>query len=499
MLGGARPLYPTVVPDYATTVTALAPTRWYKMNAASGVTETDHGSLALNGTWTLAAGTLAQTGKLGAGEAVLFDDANTILDCPASADNNAAAFTVMALVKFISYGENGQGRIFDVFDQDFFCFSNSGTDVVLKATIQAVTTSALVIGTTLLPKQSWCWVAMTYDDAGDRLPHLYYCGPAGFVEVAYSGTPTAAAGARSTHATRHYLVGNNAGQARTFDGWYDEHLRFAAVLTPAQMNSIANASGVYKAPTFSLIVGGQSNASGRGTNNQVCALPNPIKAWNLNNKYEWEALADPIDNPFPNGVGGVYQTDTVSRDDDAAGSIWPLVASKYLFWRGRDLGVVPCALTSSSITAWQPNVNHQLRTTLYGSMIYRALQAGVASDANHTGVVVWWQGEQDAAASMSQANYTTYLNVVADTVFADLGCKLMPCKLQKCTGAITQSKVDTINAAISACWGVGNVLVGPDLSDMEADSADHLHLISDANLATVAARWWLALRAAFGW
>lgn len=232
------------------------------------------------------------------------------------------------------------------------------------------------------------------------------------------------------------------------------------------------------------IVAGQSNASGRGTSNQVYAGSPAARLFG--NDYAWKNLTDPTDS-------GIGQVDSISDDtaNNPGGSVWPLIATSYLTSQGIPVAFVPCAKGGTAIASWQPGVDHQDRTTLYGSMVYRALQTGCKT-------VLWWQGERDAVLGTSQASYSSDLVSLANAINTDLGVKLMPCKLQTFTGA-SQAAQDLINAAIVAEWAVGNVLTGPDLSGLTTTPEDTFHLITNAKLLSAAALWWSALQAAFGY
>jgi hypothetical protein len=231
------------------------------------------------------------------------------------------------------------------------------------------------------------------------------------------------------------------------------------------------------------IIAGQSNASGRGTSSQVYSgSPRPTI---FTNAYLWKELRDPTDS-------GSGQVDTVSDDtaNNPSGSVWPLLATSFLASQSVPCAFVPCAFGGSGIVSWLPGANHQDRTTLYGSMIYRALQTGAKC-------ILWWQGETDAVAGMSQATYNGHLDTIANAINADLGVKLMPCKLQTFSAA-TGPQQAAINAAIAEAWGDNtNVLTGPDLTGLTAD--DTFHLKSNANLSAAAALWWTSLQGAFGY
>lgn len=232
------------------------------------------------------------------------------------------------------------------------------------------------------------------------------------------------------------------------------------------------------------IVAGQSNASGRGTNNQAYSHAS-LKATMFGNDYVWKELIDPIDS-------SVGQIDAVSSDAAAAGSIWPLVATSYLAARSTACAFVPCAFGGSSITAWQPGANHQDRTTLYGSMVYRALQTGAKA-------ILWWQGETDAVAGMATATYQSNMDTIVTALAVDLpNVTFMPVKLHL-GNTYSDANAAKIQTAISNIWshGYSNVAACADLSDLRSDAADHF--TTNASLGVVAGRVWTSVKTALGW
>lgn len=244
---------------------------------------------------------------------------------------------------------------------------------------------------------------------------------------------------------------------------------------PAQ---IASAAHVGVGDVF--VIAGQSNASGRGTNNQSYSHAT-LKAGLLGNDYVWGEMIDPTDD-------NTGQVDGVSSDSIAAGSVWPLIATSIMADQGVPVAFIPCAKGGAGIASWQPGVNHSDRTTLYGSMNYRITQCGGAL------AVLWWGGETDALASMAEATFNSSLDSFADAVNVDQSIPTIVCKLQNSSG-IPDVDEAAINSAINTAWGDNtNVVQGPDLSDMASD--DSFHLQSDAKLAEAAARWWAAIQAA---
>lgn len=151
------------------------------------------------------------------------------------------------------------------------------------------------------------------------------------------------------------------------------------------------------------------------------------------------------------------------------------------------MGFVTTAMDSTSSAQWLPG------GALYQRMIDRFTASGHTSAKG----VLWWQGESDAIAGVSQATYHANLASIAAAIATDLGVKMFVPKLQNVTNA-TAPNLAAINAAIAQAWtDVPNIAPGPDLSDIATD--DGVHLISDAHVQLAASRWWTAIQTQFGW
>lgn len=262
------------------------------------------------------------------------------------------------------------------------------------------------------------------------------------------------------------LSGQNQGQGALEARYVDQPWQMATVI-PVGIGDV-------------FVVAGQSNASGRGSNSQSYSGSSGARLFG--NNYLWSNLSDPSDSDSG-------QVDTVSSDSIASGSVWPLVATSFLLDQAVPIAFIPCAKGGTSITQWQPGADHFDRSTLYGSMAYRATNVGGIK------AVLWWQGETDALASMSQATYNSNLDSLANAINSDLSVTLVPCKLQTCTG-IPDVDESRINAAIAQAWGDNpNVTQGPDLTGITSNDA--FHLTTDVNLQAAATLWWSALEAAF--
>lgn len=233
------------------------------------------------------------------------------------------------------------------------------------------------------------------------------------------------------------------------------------------------------------VIAGQSNACGMAESNQSYSNAT-LKACLFGNDYAWKELVDPVDS-------NSGQVDAVSADAGTGGSCWPRLATRYLASQGVPCAFIPCAKVGTQITTdWAIPTNHQDRTTLYGSMVYRALQVGSVK------CVLWWQGESDAVNGTAEATYNAALDTLANAVASDLGVKLLPCKLEMMNDAPWNfpANRDIINAAINTAWGDNaNIAPGPDLSGYDFGG---IHF-SAAQASTIGDEWWTAVRTAFGW
>lgn len=234
-------------------------------------------------------------------------------------------------------------------------------------------------------------------------------------------------------------------------------------------------------------IAGQSNASGRATNLQVTTN---MKANLFGNDYLLRGLIDKTDSDL-------NYVDSVSRDADAAGSVWPLLATSMIGTPSDACTFVSCACKTTTILQWQPGADHQDRTTLYGSMVYRILQ--VQALGGTAKCVLLHLGEQDIKIATSRADFLSRLTSFGDAVFADLGVKVMACKIENLTTWGVGYNNTNVNLAIGDAWALaGNIIQGPDFSDL-TPSSDGVHFATDLEMSTLASRWWVALQTAFSW
>src|SRR5206468_3737429 len=100
------------------------------------------------------------------------------------------------------------------------------------------------------------------------------------------------------------------------------------------------------------------------------------------------------------------------------------------------IGVIPTGAGGTSITQW-----------LSGQALYIAMKAAIQA-VGGCDAILWWQGETDALNAMSQSTYHTNLASFVGSVWADLACPVIACRLQTFTGATAPNQA-AINAAIA--------------------------------------------------
>ena len=220
---------------------------------------------------------------------------------------------------------------------------------------------------------------------------------------------------------------------------------------------------------------GQSNMSGRGTNNQSYSHGS-LKATLFHNDYTWDDLADPTDDP----TGAV---DTALNDPLAAGSYIPKIATDLMASTGVPCAFVPSSIGGRGIDPWWVLDTQWDRDTYPGSTTYRAV-TGVGG----VRLVLWHQGETDAIDGVSANSYETSMDTVSGIFMRDIEVHTMVCKLQKIDSTTTANR-DAINTGIQQAWDNDEkVTPGPDFSDMEDDDGNS-HFNSDASLTTAGGRF----------
>lgn len=159
------------------------------------------------------------------------------------------------------------------------------------------------------------------------------------------------------------------------------------------------------------VAAGQSNTSGYSGSYSGAETPIP-EAHLFGNDGRWKPASEPMDD-------GADQTDVISSENPTIG--FQLAFAKALFQAtGVPVAVVPTSLGATNLYAqWARNPAHPAsRITLYGSMIHRARAACPVTPPRG---LVWFQGESDALASRTVAQYEADLTAFVANARGDLG------------------------------------------------------------------------------
>jgi hypothetical protein len=167
-------------------------------------------------------------------------------------------------------------------------------------------------------------------------------------------------------------------------------------------------------PRDIFILAGQSNMSGRGLLSEMPALPYSRWVKNFSNAWTWQGGAEPIDS-------ATGQVDTVSIDLDAAVGPSMAFGSALAGLRpGREIGLVPCALGGSTMDEWAQNPS---RSTLYGSMLARAIEASKAGTLKGA---IFYQGENDTDTLDHVNTWVSRCAAMIASLRSDLGLPNLP-------------------------------------------------------------------------
>lgn len=225
---------------------------------------------------------------------------------------------------------------------------------------------------------------------------------------------------------------------------------------------------------------GQSNASGRGTNSRTYSGSFVV------NQYAgsgWQNLTDPADSDS-------WYLDAVATDSGAAAGHWcHKMATDLMTDLSVPIGIMIVAKGGTGITSFKASANHLDRATLYGSLNYHINAIGGVK------CVLWWQGETDALAFMSQATYNGHLDTIANDLQSDRGIKLMSCLLQNSSGIPDVDEQKIRDAVTEAVGNNSNVLLGPNFSAIGSDDA--YHFTSNTTVDNAGALWADAIITAF--
>ena len=209
---------------------------------------------------------------------------------------------------------------------------------------------------------------------------------------------------------------------------------------------------------FVILAWGQSNCAGRGVNNQtytVGAGPTPIMYRN----GVFSAMADPT------GI-----------DSLAAGSLWPLIAQRYID-DSTPIILANVAEGGTSIQAWQT-----------GGSLYPRI-TGFASVVGGVDLAVSVIGESDSGGT-TKADFKTRYLAVASEINTNYGCDIYAVKFPIGANTNTATQLEIREAYDELIAENAFIKFGGDLSVIDIDTGtgqDGLHLKTDQHLSEGAA------------
>lgn len=289
----------------------------------------------------------------------------------------------------------------------------------------------------------------------------------------YTGSPTAIEASFNGGA---YATIDASPAAGAYSGTLSNQAAGQGTLTVRWTNNTAiNATKADVGIGDVFVVAGQSNAEGRGTNARSYSHAT-LKATVFRQDDAWANGNDPTDTGTLNG------------------SPWPLLATLHMAAEGVPVAFITTATGSTGLVGgtWTKN------GTEYADCVQTIDNSGV----NGVTAVLWHQGENDANNSVSANDYATALSTFLNDLQSDTGFASMKLVCAntgyKSTGGVARSDVDNIRLGqLQAVANDADILPGPILYDVDLSGGDGVHFATDAQMLTLAQRWWRTLHAHF--
>ncbi|MEM8944121.1 MAG: sialate O-acetylesterase [Planctomycetota bacterium] len=215
----------------------------------------------------------------------------------------------------------------------------------------------------------------------------------------------------------------------------------------------------YAKPDKTILVLGQSNADGRFGNHQ--AYSHPTQFASKFQDGEWSELLD----------------------DGTYGTVWPLLATRWLTDRNESIGFIYAAVGGTGLVDdpdWAAG----------GAIYDAAIDIVLASAAENIDAVLWFQGERDANQDVSRADYAAAMDDLIQRLHNDLpGSPPLVCGQ---INSVQDGTSDEVRNAQSDSWANVHICPGPVTYDI-GPLADDLHFTTDSEAETLADRWWAAV------
>lgn len=251
-----------------------------------------------------------------------------------------------------------------------------------------------------------------------------------------------------------------------------------------------NDTAINVAASDNFAIFGQSNGSGRGTNNQVFSVNgNSDSAHLYGNDDTFKVLADPYDS-------NIGQVDLISSDANAAGSYTVRFANKFLAENNIPVGLLPTCKGGTEIAEFEKTSSVRIG----GLNMYESMEGRITTVGGVTGVI-YDQGEADAKDTNGTlaSVYETALNGIVDDIFADFGVKTTIRALQTIQAAgydgngTTTGQNAIRQAQLNVATSNANAEITIATTDIDLSGGDGIHFQTDVDLDDIGVRVYNAL------
>lgn len=300
-------------------------------------------------------------------------------------------------------------------------------------------------------------------------------GSTGSISISgtYTGSPTAIEASFNGGA---YSTIDAAPAGGTFSGTLSSQTQGQGTLAVRFTNNTAVNTTVADIGIGDVfVVCGDSISEGRGTNAQSYSHAT-LKAAKFTQADAWGEGNDGIDT------------------GTSSGSHWPLLETQIMASEGVPVALISCGTGSTDVAG--TNNQWAKNNSGYSGMISQITDSGV----NSVKGVLMHLGPNAVvnASTLSQATYNAALDTLAADIAADIaGAPKLHIGIfgEVSTGSPPDrtAALNNLRAAIIEAHGDNaNIKPGPCLIDL--NYSDGVHPQSDADLAAVAKRWWVALK-----
>ncbi|MCY2959719.1 MAG: hypothetical protein NTY35_06100 [Planctomycetota bacterium] len=247
-------------------------------------------------------------------------------------------------------------------------------------------------------------------------------------------------------------------------GWYRLAITVDGIAGPVEVAHVER-FGVGEV----FVVAGQSNSTNYGEE-KMASMEDRVSAFD---GERWTLAADPMP-----GV----------QDGSSGGSPWPLVGKQLATAWNVPVAFASCGFGGTSVLQWQAQAAplEGRKQPLYAALVQRMKALGGVR------AVLWHQGESDANAGMSTAEYTAKFIALRDALAKELGTSpVWVVANVSFVPDLAKTKMDAIRAAQQQLWKDKVALQGPNTDDLLGPmrhSQDKIHF-SKAGLEAHAKRW----------